>query len=153
MTVQRHPLDRYAMKRNTNVAIFRPINLSEAEKGAIVAKADGYVGRPYGWVKIVAHFADWMLLGAYTFRRLTNDDRYPICSWIVAHAFLAADKNFGVEPGAANPDDIWDFVTSNPDKYIQVRGLKPIPEDLSIDRPAWARAARNLEPSDVELGD
>lgn len=129
--VRMHALRRYAAKRTTDVAVFRPINLTDAEKALIVAKAKSYEGRRYGWTKIATHAMDWFLQGAYVFRRVTHQDDYPICSWLVAHAFDAAGKNFGVEAGAANPDDIWDFVTANPDKYVQVRELKPIPEHLS----------------------
>jgi hypothetical protein len=131
--VKRHPLGRYARKPRTDVAVFRPINLTDDEKATIVAKANDYVGRKYGVLKIATHLADWCLLGAYAFRRLTDDDNYPICSWVVAHAYLAADKDFDVEASAASPDDIWDFVTDsdNDDKYVQVRALKPIPPRLA----------------------
>ncbi len=77
-------------------------------------------------LKLVAHLADWFLQGAYVFRRLTQDDRYPICSWVVACSFAKADKNFGVVPGAASPDDIWDFCKANPDKYTEVLPLGPL---------------------------
>ena len=131
--VRRHPLGRYGKKPKTDVAVFRPINLTDEEKAKVVAKADSYVGRTYGWPKIVTHLLDWGLNGAYVFRRLTNKDDYPICSWVVAYAYLAAGKDFEVKPGAANPDDIWDFVHGNPDKYVQVRDLKPVPEHLAAD--------------------
>jgi hypothetical protein len=122
-TVKRHPLwDRYA-RGNHEVAVFRPLNLADAEIAKVVAKAETYVGRSYGYVKIFAHWLDWLLQGAYVFRRLTNQDRYPICSWVVAHAFAAAGKDFGVAAGCATPDDIWDFVTGNPDKYSEIVGL------------------------------
>jgi hypothetical protein len=123
-TVQRHRLwERYASGAH-EVAVFRPINLTDAEIAAIVAKAETYVGRKYGYLKIFAHWLDWLLQGAYVFRRLANQDRYPICSWVVAHAFGAAGKDFGVVPGAATPDDIWDFVTTNPDRYREVVALR-----------------------------
>ena len=54
-------------------------------------------------------------------------DNYPICSWVVAHAFKKVEKHFGVAAGAANPDDIWDFVIENPDKYACVYPLKQLP--------------------------
>ncbi len=129
--VKRHPLGRYGNKPKTEVAVFRPINLTDEEKAAVVAKAESYVDRPYGWPKIVTHLLDWGLNGAYVFRRLTNKDDYPICSWVVAFAYLAAGKDFGVKAGAANPDDIWDFVRRNPDKYVQVRDLKAVPDTVS----------------------
>lgn len=128
--VRMHALRRYAAKKTTGVAVYRPINLTDDEKERIVAKARTYVDRSYGYLKIVAHLLDWGLQGAYVFRRVTGDDEYPICSWLVAHAFKAADKNFGVVPGAANPDDIWVFVNENPDKYEKVCDLRPIPERL-----------------------
>ncbi|MEA2023600.1 MAG: hypothetical protein U9N79_04835 [Actinomycetota bacterium] len=124
--VRKHPLGRYARKLDTAVAVYRPINLTEGEETAIVAKALSYEGDKYGIVKIAAHFVDWTLQGAYVFRRLTRMDDYPICSWLVAHAFASGGKDFGCEPGAATPDDIWDFVTTNPDKYVQVHPLVPI---------------------------
>ena len=125
--VKRHALGRYAKRPGTEVAVYRPTGLTPDQIATIVAKAESYVGRDYGWVKIATHLADWALLGAYVFRRLTDDDRYPICSWVVAHAFGAADKHFDVEPGAASPDDIWDFVTTTPEEYVEIRGLEPIP--------------------------
>jgi hypothetical protein len=133
--VRRHPLGRYAKKPKTGVAVFRPINLTDDEKAKVVAKAESYVGRKYGWPKIATHLMDWCLNGAYVFRRLTNKDDYPICSWVVAYAYLAAGKDFRVDAGAANPDDIWDFVRENPDKYVQIRDLEPVPETPAAGTP------------------
>jgi hypothetical protein len=31
-----------------------------------------------------------------------------------------------VEPGAAQPDDIWDFIQKNPDKYQMIHPLEQI---------------------------
>jgi hypothetical protein len=127
--VKRHRLwDGYVGARK-EVAVFRPLNLGADDLAKVVAKAESYVGRRYGYLKILAHWADWVLQGAYVFRRLTREDRYPICSWVVAHAFAAAGKHFGVEPGAATPDDIWDFVTARPDVYREVLPLAPLPSE------------------------
>ena len=125
--VMKHRLwDQYGPLKKDLVAVYRPINLSKEEINIIVSTAEQQVGRKYGYLKIVAHFLDWILLGAYIFRRLTNDSKYPICSWLVAHSFSKANKNFKVQPGAANPDDIWDFVVKNPDKYQEIHSLKQI---------------------------
>lgn len=56
---------------------------------------------------------------------------WPLCSWLVAHAFSEAGKNFGVEPGAAEPDDIWDFVSTQADKYECVHPLERLSEDAA----------------------
>jgi hypothetical protein len=112
------------------VAVYRAKNLSDEEIQTIVAAARKYVGRNYGYPQILAHLLDWTLQGAYVFRRLTsNMDNYPICSWVVAHAYAKAGKNFGVEPGAASPDDIWDFVTKRRDVYDQIRPLELLCEE------------------------
>ena len=127
--VKQHTLwVQYGPKNKDLVAIYRPLNLTEEEKQIIVDEALEQVDKKYGYLKIVTHLLDWILQGAYVFRRLTQDDRYPICSWLVAHAFSKAGKHFGVEPGAAQPDDIWDFVIKkkNRDKYECIHTLKRI---------------------------
>ncbi len=125
--VRRHRLwHRYGPPKKDHVAIYRPTNLEPEEINIIVNEAEEQVGKPYGFGKILAHFLDWLLLGAYFFRRLTNDPDYPICSWLVAHSYSKAGKHFGVAPGAANPDDICDFVTKRTDIYRRVIKLGPL---------------------------
>lgn len=121
-TVKRHGFARYR-GTSTDIAVYRPSDLTDEELQTIVAAAEGYVGRKYGYLKIAGHFLDWMLQGAYVFRRLTNNDDYPICSWVVAHAFLKAGKDFGVEAGAASPDDISDFIDKHPERYEEILPL------------------------------
>jgi len=125
--VVRRPLvDGYGAEGSSEVGIFRPTNLSDEGIRMVVDAANGYVGRRYGVLKLVTHLADWVLQGAYVFRRLTNSDRYPICSWVVACSFEKAGRTFGVAPGAASPDDIWDFCTRETDKYVEVLELGPL---------------------------
>jgi hypothetical protein len=117
-TVERRPLAAaYGPPASQSIAVYRPLNLTGEEVVRVLLKANEYVGRKYGYLKIAAHALDWVLQGAYVFRRIAGMDRYPICSWVVAKAYAAAGKDFGVAAGAATPDDIWDFVTSHPDKY------------------------------------
>jgi hypothetical protein len=125
--VKRHRIwERYGPPSGDSVAVYRAKNLSQEEIATIVTAAESYVGRNYGYFKILAHLLDWLLLGAYGFRRLARMDKYPICSWLVAHSFAKAHKHFGVEPGAANPDDIWDFVQEHPAIYEPVHPLQPL---------------------------
>ena len=127
--VQHHTLwAQYGPQCKDLVAIYRPLNLTNEEKQVIVNEALEQVGKKYGYLKIATHLLDWTLQGAYVFRRLTQNGKYPICSWLVAHAYSKAGKHFGVDPGAAQPDDIWDFVTDkkNLDKYVCVHELKRI---------------------------
>ncbi len=117
---------QYGPPSRSSVAIYRPVNLTEEEINIIVNEALEQVGKTYGYFKILAHLLDWSLFGVYFFRRLFRNNKYPICSWLVAHAFSKADKHFGVEPGAAQPDDIWDFIQDNQDKYVVIYPLSSI---------------------------
>lgn len=124
LRVKRHRLwARYGPPSRDLVAVYRPLELGTDQLRAILAEAEEQVGRSYGFLKLAAHFLDWLLLGAYVFRRLTDEGDYPICSWLVAHAFAKAGMDFGVEPGAASPDDVWDHVTTHPENYARVREL------------------------------
>jgi len=121
--VRRHPLERRYGSGQDDVAIYRPMNLTHQEKQIVVSAANSYVGRSYGYLKIILHLLDSLLLGTYLFRRLGCMDDYPICSWLVAYSYAKAGKEFGVDPGAATPDDIWDFVTKQAGTYTCIKEL------------------------------
>jgi hypothetical protein len=123
---QHRLMDQYGGTSH-EVAIYRPLNIPPAEIAEIVGKAKSYGGRKYGYAQVAMHLLDWMLLGAYVFRRLGSDN-YPICSWVVANAYSATGYDFGVEAGAATPDDIWDYVTTHTDRYTCVRELSVLPK-------------------------
>lgn len=120
--VKRRKLSAYKGGK-TKVAIFRPYTLDDNQISKVITYAHGQVGKDYGYVKIVAHLLDWCLGGAYVFRKMARMERYPICSWLVAYAFEEVGQEFGVEPWAADPDHIWDYVTSHPELYVQVHPL------------------------------
>ncbi len=128
---KRHLLPRYGKRSHTDVAFYRPLNLTQQQRDIIVGAAEEYVGRDYSYFKIILHLLDWVLQGAYFFRRLGGIDDYPICSWLVAKSYAKAGKTFGVAPGAASPDDIWDFVTRHPHRYLMVRALGPLVPEKS----------------------
>jgi len=116
--VCRHKLwKQYGPPKTDDVAVYRARNVPPKDMEIIVAEAQEQVGKKYGFGKIVAHFLDWLLTGAYVFRRLTQNGDYPICSWLLAHAYAKAGYDFGQPPGAADPDDIWDFVTEKSEYY------------------------------------
>ena len=124
--VKKHTMwSQYALTGH-KVAVYRPMNLSPKEKAAVVEKANSYVGQKYGYLKIVAHLADWAIGGKYVFRRFVAMDNYPICSWVVAQSFAVVGKKFGVEAGAASPDDIWDHIQKNKYNFRCVRSLREL---------------------------
>ena len=125
--VRRHRLwAQYGPPRTDYVAVYRAKNVPPEDMANIVAEAEEQVGKKYGFGKVIAHFLDWLLSGAYVFRRLTQNGDYPICSWLVAHAYAKAGYDFGQPPGAADPDHIWDFVTEKSDYYACVVELGPL---------------------------
>jgi hypothetical protein len=133
--VKKHSLwIRYGPPSNALVTVFRPRNLSLYETDRVVITALQQVGKTYGYTKLVAHLLDWCLCGAYVFRRIADSENYPICSWLVAHAYASVGKSFGVEIGKATPDDIFDFCLENPHIYSQKRNLVPI-----YNQPNWGK--------------
>jgi len=114
-TVKQHKLSKAYPDYDGKIFV-ATINHLPIDYPHIAAKrAKSYVGRKYGYAKLVAHFLDWCLLGANVFRRLCFMDIYPICSWVVAYAYepLIGIRAFGVENSAASPDDIWDWCQKN----------------------------------------
>jgi hypothetical protein len=132
---------QYGPPKKDFVAVYRATNLAVEQIKDIVAEAEKQVDKKYGYRMIAAHFMDWLsgrivgwLFGwqfsdVYLFRLLIPGKKYPICSWVVADAFAEADKDFGVEVGMATPDDIWDFVVNNPDKYKEIHPLKLLSQE------------------------
>jgi len=140
--VMRHTLwFQYGSSKKDLVAVYRATNLAEEQVKDIVAEAEKQVGKKYGYCMIVAHFLDWLLgrmlgwllgwqfSGVYLFRQFISGNKYPICSWVVADAFAKVGKDFGVEVGMATPDDIWDFIENNPDKYKEIHPLKLLSQE------------------------
>jgi hypothetical protein len=119
--VRTHSLwDKYAGS-GSKIAIYRSSNLGVSERRYLATLARNYTGLRYGYLKIVLHYLDARLLnGMFFFRRLAFLKKFPICSYLVAAVYSELGLDFGVGAFEAQPDDIWDFVTSNPDKYRRV---------------------------------
>lgn len=110
---KKHKLSEEYANCDTELCFFRPLNLSQEEIALICRKAESYVGRDYGYLKLLLHAADYLLDKRYVFRRLGRMDNYPICSYVVTHAYGADGKHFGVSDDAASPDDIWDYIVAH----------------------------------------
>jgi hypothetical protein len=116
------PIEYYDDPR-VEVAIFRRDDLSGRERLILGTLGRGYAGRQYDVLKIIAHLLDALLFNAYLFRRLAGMDKYPICSWIVAHSYWKLGVSFGADPPAVDPDDIWRAVTRDT-HYEFIHGLE-----------------------------
>ncbi len=107
--------DLFTSVCGNDYAVYRVNGMSEESGLAVATAARAMVGRKYGYVKMVAHFADYALSrlsgkDVHAFRKLCKIGKYPICSWVVAHSFdCAAKLLFGVPPDEAQPDDIGDW--------------------------------------------
>ncbi len=117
-----HALIKAYSASGVRLLIYRPKNLTFEEKHMIRQKALTYVGRTYGYLKLVAHALDYFLGGKSFFRKLAHIDKWPICSYLVSMSYGSIDKDFGVQHGAATPDDILDFCQAHPDKYERIFG-------------------------------
>ena len=124
-SVKKHTMWSQYANTGHKVAIYRPLNLNEKELEAITAKANSYVGQGYSYIKIAAHYLDWLFGSVYFFRRFASMDNDPICSWLVAKCYQVVGKRFGVDADAASPDDIWDYVSTNKN-YRCMRALREV---------------------------
>lgn len=68
------------------ITVYRPLNLTNEEQRLIVDKMNTYVGKTYGYIKILLHLGDWYLKNIkggnsnpYFFRRFSTNENYPIC--------------------------------------------------------------------------
>jgi hypothetical protein len=124
-TVTEHALwEMYA--DGTEVAIYRVRKWSGKDRARCVELARGYEGRTYGYVALGAHLLDWVLQGAYVFRRLTSSEAYPICSWLVGHVCGKLGCELSAVPGAESPDDIWDRVRERGEDFELIKPLGPL---------------------------
>jgi hypothetical protein len=101
----------------TRMVVYEPL-ISDVRRELLMSKAIKYRGQTYGYLKIVAHFLDFCLNGAYVFRRLCLMDRYPICSWLVANCYKSIGIDLGKPVNEIQPDDIDDFCLKHPDEFI-----------------------------------
>lgn len=100
--------------------VYRPLNIPREDRLRMARAARAYVGDCYGWGKIIMQTLDGLLGGARVFRRLCFVNNFPICSYLVAQVYGGQGYSFGVASEYTTPDDIADFVQSNPNKYRRV---------------------------------
>ena len=110
--------------------VWRCRALTPAQRQAVAQQARAYMGRKFGWSKLVTHLLDGIVnkiahRPIFFFRRLNHDQRYPICSWITAFSYdRAVHYQFGVPPEGADPDQIDDWVRSHPDEWVRIFRLE-----------------------------
>jgi hypothetical protein len=114
--------------------VWRCSPLTVQQRQAISRKSLEYLGRKFGWRKMFTHMLDALVnkvvrKQVFLFRRLNHDQRYPICSWITAFSYdRALHYRFGVPPECADPDQIYDWISSHPDEWVPVFRLDECPQ-------------------------
>ena len=103
------------LKNVEDYEILRCNDLSPSDIKKILSKANIYLGKKYSFLKVLYNFLDAILgkiflKDVYCFRRLDSSDRYVICSWVVEHAYLAANYRFNKHSGLNTPDEIYDSI-------------------------------------------
>ena len=121
-TTKRNTYD-YLLNLDTNIEIWRKLDLTTDQKTLISNKAIEYVGAIYAPQKIVLHGFDGLLgkvfgTDIYAFRRLGFMDRYPICSWVVAFSYDQINYRFGKHPKYVTPDCLHDYLVEKDDWKI-----------------------------------
>ncbi len=103
------------------VAIYRPLDLTGEQARTIQLSLFSRLGQRYGYAKIPLHALDWILFNNRVIcRKLAKTWKYQECSGLIASAWSDAGLTFGVEPYAAQPDDIQDYCATHPAKYRMI---------------------------------
>jgi hypothetical protein len=114
----RRLLEAYGDSRLYSIALARHRLATDRHRAKILAAGGSLVGRPYGYLKVGAHAADygltvlWNLAGGpgdvYAIRRLVRMERYPMCSWATVFVYRKGGLPFSSALETASPDDLWD---------------------------------------------
>ena len=106
-----------------NCYILKPLNLNDIHRALIANYAYKQINKPYGYFKILGQLIDGTIAkiarvkDVFWFRRIFNSEHFPICSYLVAHAYEEAGLDFGESDNYTNPDEIYDWAEVHPDKY------------------------------------
>ena len=123
---------------NLGVRVFRPIPpYSPEELTRFRSKAEEFVGRTYGWWKILFQLADRVLFkGRKVLTTALFLDKRPICSYLAARVNAAAEslerqiarvqltqdpRAFGIPAQSVDPDEALDYCLANPRLWEEIR--------------------------------
>ena len=109
----------FQIKPGSYARVYRPIPaLTEEEKRIFREVAENLIGKKYGWWKLLFHLADRVVFkGKKVLSRLLFIDSRPICSYLAAHLEAAINRSFGVDPDAADPDNMMDYSDTHPKEW------------------------------------
>lgn len=108
------PLRKF-VKENTRFAVYRRRDLTNVERIRIALLAKGFIGRRYGYAKVLLLQPLDQLFGTNWFTHTLSFSKRIYCSQLYAKIYYAVKdiKINGVEPESCEPDDWHDEVTNN----------------------------------------
>lgn len=137
---KRYKLD---MWKRRGFEVWRCWTLTEEQRVALTGQAMRYLNVKFGMARFSAHLLD-DLIGKllrrefFFFRHIDPEDRRPVCSGITASVYdRALHYRFGVDPECADPDDIYDWVTTHPDDWVLVFRLEAYPDSPASRTSNW----------------
>lgn len=129
--VVRHRLWSQYFLKEVDIEIWRPKNITDANREIIVGAAVSRVGEAYGYFDVAMQLFDSIIPGdPYLFRRLGSIGKWSVCSCHVITAFNYGGLSFGLAPNEGQPDDMRRFCQNNPDKYRCVAKLQPFDKEV-----------------------
>lgn len=116
--VRRGPLDT---SNGAQVRVFGPVEmLIQTEVDIFRNAANEFVGRSYGWWKLLFHLADRALFrGRKVLSHALRLDARPICSYLAAKVGDRVGLYYGCDPEVATPDEMLDYCMAHPDEWRQ----------------------------------
>jgi hypothetical protein len=140
---------RFDMWKRRGFEVWRCETLTDEQRQALTRQSLAYLNAKFGVARFGAHLLDG-LIGKlarrqfFYFRRMDPEDRSPVCSGITASVYdRALHYRFGVEPECADPDHIYDWVTTHPGEWARVFRLEAYSVATARQTSRWA-AALNL---------
>lgn len=108
------------ISKHKHFEVWRYKPFTVEERIQVAKKAEEYLGRKYGWWKLIVHLGDGMISkitgkDAFFFRKVLHTKKYPICSWVWAWAYWQEGVLFGTDPAYADPDSQHDHVKESDD--------------------------------------
>lgn len=102
------------------ILVLRANNITPQQRAAIAITAQQFLGRNYGFHKLLAHLGDWYITSKLgrprdvrLFRKLLFWDDRPICVWPWAKGYAEQGLTFGIEAESATPHDMCHYALSS----------------------------------------
>jgi hypothetical protein len=124
--VKKNPISKYITDPKNVMVCIRVKSLTDDQRNAVATNAGAFLGRLYGWNKLILHLGDnivsWFARkDVFFFRKLITNQKLPICSELVADCYQPVGWTFcGIKPEEVQPMDIFTDFAKRPKEYAVV---------------------------------